>query len=372
MSMTMKKDLIIPEVVGEMVESKFGGHISLLPFADYDKTLEGIPGDTLKFPCFRYIGQAEEVAENGEVRAATLSADTVTVAVKKYAKAVCITDEARLSGFGDPVGEAAAQLAAAIDHAVDAALFEALSTLPLHRKAVVKGLSSEAIADALALFGEELEGDKILLTDAEGFAQLRKDSGYIRASDLGQRMICAGVVGEVWGCQILLSNRIRENKAKGEKCIYILKKGALRLVSKQGVRLEVKREPDFMRDTLYASKHCAAYLYNAGYALDLTQFTGLEALKRDCGIHCEEGATTGSTRLRIPENLRAPRGCRWVYKADNVAANAGSFGTALTGFADYVSDETDIPAASQAYLHVCLVGADQKPLKTTTVAVVSL
>ena len=45
------------------------------------------------------------------------------------------------------------------------------------------------------LFGEDLTGDKVLLTDAAGFAALRKDNDYIRASDLGQRMITDEIVG---------------------------------------------------------------------------------------------------------------------------------------------------------------------------------
>ena len=58
---------------------------------------------------------------------ATLLAGTKTATVHKYAKAISITDEARLSGFGNPMDEAAKQLARSIDQGVDDELFSVLN-----------------------------------------------------------------------------------------------------------------------------------------------------------------------------------------------------------------------------------------------------
>ena len=371
MSVTMKHDLIIPEVVSDMVESHFGGRMALLPVTEMDRSLEGVPGDTLKFPCFRYIGKAERVEENGQVQAGVLSADTVRASVSKYAKAVRITDEARLSGFGDPVGEAARQLAQAIDHAVDEELFSVLGKLGLSRKLPVTALSSDGVADALALFGEEMEGDKLLFTDAEGFAQLRKDPNYIRATDLGQRMIFSGVVGEIWGCQIVVTSRVKEDAVLKEKQFFIVKPGALRLVSKRGTQVEVQREPEYMRDTLYASKHCAAYLYDAGRAAALTVFTGLEVLDAECGIQSGPGTSAGETLLVIPESMQAPKGYQWVYLLDSDMADKGVFGTAVTGAKPWAGSSAPIAAGSNTALHVLLVNKqDNKPVKTLTLLAV--
>lgn len=366
---TMKQHMIIPEVIADMVEGAFGEKSALLPLATLDKSLMGVPGDRLKFPAFRYIGKAEEVAENGEVSPGLLLADTVSATVKKYAKAVQITDEARLSGFGDPLGEAARQLARAIDHAVDDALFGQLSEAGYPRKYPLKTLSSDGVADALTLFGEDLAGDKVLLTDARGYAALRKDPAYIRASDLGQKMILSGVVGEIWGCQIVVSDKIKEDPVTREMQYFILKPGALRLVAKTGTQVEVQREASHMRDTLYASKHCAAYLYDASKVVALCRFTGLQALPADCGMKTMARGS-GETSLFIPDHLLAPAGTKWVLLLDDLGTDKGVFGTAVTGSSDWQGSEAPIPTGGKSYLHVLLVGReDMKPLKTITLEV---
>ena len=372
MDTTMKTHQIIPEVLADLVDSQLGDKLSLLPVTTQDNTLTGKPGDTLKFPAFRYIGKASQVDENGQVQAGVLSADTVSATVKKYSKAVRITDEARLSGFGDPVGEAARQLAQSIDHAVDDALFEVLRHAGWERLSAVQALSSEAVIDALSLFGEEQEGEKLLLTDAEGFARLRKDPNYLRQSDLGQRAVFSGAVGEIWGCQIVISQKIKPDPVTGEKRYYILKPGALRLVNKTGSVVEVEREPEYMRDTIYCSKHCAAYLYDAGRMAALVAYQALETLDElGSGISLSPGGS-GATRLTIPAALQAPQHMKWVYVLSDSAASPAVFGTALTGSKDYVGPEQDIAAGGKAYLHLMLVGkADMKPVKSLSLSVVA-
>ncbi len=369
MSVTMKENMIIPEVVAEMVEQSIGHKVTLLPVATQDNSLSGKPGDTLKFPAFRFIGKATRVDENGQVQPGLLSADTVSATVHKYAKAVTITDEARLSGFGDPVGEAAQQLAQAIDHAVDDELFEVLEAAGMARKLVIDKLTSDAVADALTLFGEEQDGPKLLITDAQGVAALRKDPGYLRCGDIAQELICSGVVGEIWGCQIMISQKIAPKANTGELQYFIVKPGALRLVSKTGTMVEVQREPEYMRDTIYASKHCTAYLYDARKVVSLTRFTSLQTLT-DSGIRCVPGGAGGMTRIDIPDSMLPPTGYKWLYALDDSAQDAGAFGTVFTGI-DWPGSEVDIDPDTALYAHVLLVATkDAKPVKTLTVPVI--
>ncbi len=370
MSTTLKSNLIIPEVIADLVETTLGEKVTLLPLTTADDSLVGQPGDTLKFPAFRYIGKASKVDENGLVEASVLSAQMVSATVGKYAKAVQITDESRLCGFGDPVGEAALQLAHSIDHAVDDALFDVLKAAGYQRRTGITALSSEAVVDALTLFGEDQEGDKVLLTDADGFARLRKDPNYLRAGDVALRMVFTGAVGEIWGCQIVISSKIKADAAAKEKQYFIVKPGALRLVNKTGVNIEVEREPAYMRDNVYGSRHCAAYLYDAGKLVSLCVFTGLEQLDElKSGITLEAGGT-GETLCLIPDAMQAPQGCKWVYVLSD-AASPAVYGTAMTGTQPWAGNTTAIPAGGMSFLHLCLVGDDMKPVKALSLNVVA-
>ena len=55
-----------------------------------------------------------------------------------------------------------------------------------------------------------------------------------------QKAIMGGVIGEIWGCQICVSNKI---KASGSKYTnYIVKPGALAIYLKRGVEVETARD----------------------------------------------------------------------------------------------------------------------------------
>lgn len=368
---SMKEHMIIPEVVADLVDSALWQKMSLLALTEVDDSLRGKPGDTLKFPAFRYIGKAQQVDENGQVQAGLLSADTVSATVKKYAKAVRITDEARLSGFGDPVGEAARQLALSIDHAVDDALYESLKQAGYDRKTAVSAISSDAVADALTLFGEDQAGEKILLTDAEGFARLRQDPLYLRQGDMAQQQVFSGAVGEIWGCQIIISAKLKRDGATGEKAHYILKPGALRLVNKTGTQVEVDREPEYMRDTIYCSKHCASYLYDASRVIALTQYEGLEILGAGAGISCEP-AGPGTMRVQMPLSMQAPRHLRWVYRLSDSPESGAAFGEDIAGAAPWQGADEEIASGGMGYLHLYLVGeGDMKPVKALSLMAVT-
>ena len=366
---TLKANLVIPEVIADLVETKLGDNVTLLPLVDQDNTLVGTPGDTLKFPAYTYIGDATVIDENDQIVVGKLEAGTVQATVHKYGQAIAITDEARLSGHGDPVGQATKQLARSIDQGVDNELFDALNGVNIARKFVNSTLSADNVADALVLYGEDLTGPKVLLTDAAGFAQLRKDGDYIRASDMGQRMITDEVVGEIWGCQIIITNKVKTNATVKEKQHFIVKPGALRLLNKRGTLVEVEREADRQRDNIYATKHCVAYLYDHSKVVAITEFTALQALAADCGIETVAGAS-GKTKIVIPAGMAAPAGYKWVYLLDTSDANIGQFGTQLTGTTDWTSSTTEIAASTNTDAHVVLVNStDGKPVKTITVDV---
>ena len=127
----MLANLVNPEVMADMISATLPKQIKFSPIAKIDTTLVGRPGDTVTVPKYAYIGDAADVAEGEAMDPTQLTTSTTTVAVKKAGKAVELTDESVLSGYGDPVGEATRQLTMAIAAKVDNDCLAALYTAPL-------------------------------------------------------------------------------------------------------------------------------------------------------------------------------------------------------------------------------------------------
>lgn len=372
MSVTLTSHLIIPEVVSSLIDSNLGDNVTLLPLAEQDDTLVGQPGDTLKFPVFAYIGKAAVVAENGQIIPGRLTASMKSVTVQKYAKAISISDEARLSGYGDPVGEGSRQLARSLDHAVDDDLFQCLNDVGVARKFVSTALSADTVSDALTLFGEDPEGQKVLLTDASGLAALRKDPDFVGRGDMGEELVMHGAKGEVWGCEIVVTNKVRENAQVKEKNFFIVKPGALRLVNKQGALVEIEREPEFMRDNIFASLHCVPYLYDASKVIAITQFTGLEDMTARAGKagFKAEAIDGGKVKITVPEEWTAPAGYHWGYKLNASAAAEGVYGMAYTADGACENGSEVTLGSGKTHCHLVLMDESSKPVKTLAVAVI--
>ena len=86
-------------------------------------------------------------------------------------------------------------------------------------------LTSNFIADALVKFGEDIDGEKVLLIAPAQLAELRKSEDWIKATDIGADIIIKGTVGMIHGCQVVLSNKIKAEN--GAYTNYIVKPGAL-------------------------------------------------------------------------------------------------------------------------------------------------
>ena len=116
---TKLAQLIDPEVMAPMISAKLTESIVATPFAKIDTTLVGRPGSTITVPKYEYIGDAEDLAEGVTAGKTKLTTTSAEYSIKKAVKQVELTDEAVLSGYGNPVGETNSQLAKSIASKVD-------------------------------------------------------------------------------------------------------------------------------------------------------------------------------------------------------------------------------------------------------------
>ena len=144
-TMTKIADLIDPEVLSDMISAKIPKKIRVAPFAKVDASLSGVPGDTVTVPSYAYIGDASDVAEGEAVSIEKMTTSTKSATIKKAMKGVGLTDEAVLSGYGNPIGEAGNQLALSIAAKLDNDAMDALQSASLSYDGSAKTISYEGV-----------------------------------------------------------------------------------------------------------------------------------------------------------------------------------------------------------------------------------
>lgn len=263
---TTLSSLIDPEVLAPIIENKMVDAMKFAPLANVDYTLQGRPGSTVTLPSYAYIGDAADVAEGTDIAIAELTQTSVEATIKKAGKGVQITDESVLSGYGDPVGEATSQLGLSIASKTDNDVLAALGGVAVGMTHNCTGkLTSDEIALALVKFGEDLDGDKVLLIAPAQLAQLRTTEDWIPATDMGVQALMSGVVGMIWGCQVVVSNKIV--LAADAYTNYIVKPGALAIYLKRDTGLETDRDIINKSTVMTVDKHYVVYLYDASKAI---------------------------------------------------------------------------------------------------------
>lgn len=274
MAQTKLANIVNPEVMADMVDKKLVDYMKFAPLATVDTTLVGQPGNTIFVPSWNYVGDAATLNEGTSLTPSLLSAGKVNAVIHKVAKGIELTDEAILSGYGDPLGEAASQLALAIASAVDNEVLSILhgitGDMALSTANNTTLPAAVDIVAGLTLFGEDIEeGVTAAVVSPEVYQQMRTVSGasaWVPASEIAAGIAIRGVVGEFQGCQVMVSNKLKSTGA-GAGDIFLVKPGALRIFLKRDTLVEADRDIKAFTTTMTASKHFVAYLYNAAKAV---------------------------------------------------------------------------------------------------------
>lgn len=229
---TQLADLINPQVMADMISAKIPMKIVVAPFAKIDTTLVGQPGDTITVPQYAYIGDAVDVAEGVAAETVKLQTSTTQVTVKKAMKAVELTDEAVLSGYGNPVGETNNQIAKSIAAKTDNDAIDALYKAQLFFDGSTSQISYEGIVDAIDVFNEEVNTQKVMFVNPKQVTKLRKDSNFISADKygVGTNVIMKGEVGMICNTRIVPSKKVKDFSEWYTPCESTVS-GALKVVT---------------------------------------------------------------------------------------------------------------------------------------------
>lgn len=254
MTQTKIANLVNPEVMGDMIAAKLPKKLQVIPFATIDRTLEGVPGNTIKVPSYTYIGDAEDVNEGVEAGVVVLGTSTKTATIKKAMKAVELTDEAVLSGYGDPVENAENQLALAIAAKIDNDAMDALlKTNTRKHDSKTKAISYDVIVDAIDLFEEEVNTEKVMFVNPKQVTTLRKDPNFISADKYPNQVVMTGEIGMIANTRIVATSKVALDTTSAFYTCPIIKlthddeteqdTAALTVYIKRDPNVEVDRKP---------------------------------------------------------------------------------------------------------------------------------
>ena len=267
MTMTKLSNMINPEVMAEMISAKVAKKVAVIPFAKVDTTLQGQAGNTITIPVFGYIGDAANVEEGASIGASALTTTDKQFTVAKIGKGVDLTDEAILSGYGDPVGEANKQLAMAISQKIDQDAIDALYGASLTFDGIANKISYAGIVDAIDVFEEEYNTEKVMFIHPKQLSQLRKDADFTSADKYvnGNYIAVNGEVGKIANCRVVVSKRVKEDDTHAGYVNPIVKinfdteteesASALTVFLKRNVMVETSRDIDKQVNMIRASEN---------------------------------------------------------------------------------------------------------------------
>lgn len=269
MTQTKIADLINPQVMANHISAKLPKLLKFTSLATVERSLVGRPGTTLTVPKFTYTGQASEVAEGQAIPLNKLGTTTTEMTIKKIGTGYEITDEAILSGLGDPVGEAVHQLGLAIADKIDNDIIAVAKTATQHVTDAPNTL--EAIQKALDIFADEEDVRYVGIFNPLDAMKLRTAAGkdFLRGSEIGAQAIVSGVFGEVLGVEIVRSKKVEQGQgfivavsARSTDQEDDARYGAFVLNMKRDVAVETDRDILKKTTVITGDEHYGVYLYD--------------------------------------------------------------------------------------------------------------
>lgn len=269
MTQTKIAQMVNPEVMADMVSAKLLKMIKFTPLAYVERALVGQPGNTITVPKWEYSGDAKDIEEGVAIEPDQLTTKKSTMTIKKAGKGIELTDEAVLSGYGDPIGQATHQIALAIANKVDNDLVEeAKKATQFVAEAPTTG---DALDKALAVFADEEDARYVALINPEDAIALRKDTAkeWVRGSEIGANIVVSGTFGEAHGVQIVRSKKVEKGKgflvkvsAVDTDTDDVAKYGAFVINLKRDVAIETDRDILKKTTVITGDEHYGVYLYD--------------------------------------------------------------------------------------------------------------
>jgi hypothetical protein len=268
MSKLVNKNVIVPELYADLVREKVAGKVKIAQWAEnLGALVDKEVGETITFPVWSYIGDAEDIAPGTPMTAVEMEQTTSQATIKMIAaKGVKVFDYDNVTALGRAIDEGADQQATAIARKLDTDLIaEAQKTVFKKQVATKNAITEDELLDCLALYGDDRDVNQFHgIACHSNFAKsFYKMDGFVK-SDItyvadANGIVTNGVIGHYMGLPVVLSDRLYD-ATNQEGFLLFIKKGSLGYMPKEVPFVETERKPAERSTTVYTSQIYATKL----------------------------------------------------------------------------------------------------------------
>ncbi len=257
----MAQVTIVPEVYSSMVTEKVKGLVKISTLAKDLGDLQGNVGDTLQFPMFKALSDAELMTKGVAITPEELSQTSSGKKIVQYGKGVRVFDMDSLTALGQWVEEGISQQARIMAHAKDNEMVKDIDANAILKVATAqaKALTDDELMSAFNMFGDEQDNVDFagIVVNSLLAPSFYKMDSFIKAdittSNAQNGRIVNGCIGYYRGTiPVILSDVNTYDSTLGECKSYIIKNGALGIMPKRDVLVEPDRKADLKATDIYA------------------------------------------------------------------------------------------------------------------------
>lgn len=257
--------IIIPEIYSQMLTEKVKGIVKISNYATDLGEVGAFAqeGDSITFPQFCALGDAELLARGAEISTEELKQTSTKKEVKHYAKGVEILDVDALEGKGNFLENAIMQQARIFAKARDKECMADIDANAIlkYSTASATSITPVELNGAFSLWGDEQDSESYegIFINSRMLDSFLTMDGFVSTNVTyntdGNGIVRNGVVGYYRGIPVILTDVGTYDTTANECKTIILKKGALgKKDKKNGVEIELERKAGFKKTNVYADE----------------------------------------------------------------------------------------------------------------------
>lgn len=257
----MANTIIVPDVYAQMTTEKVKGKIKIANMAVTLGELTGNVGDTVTFPMFKALSDAELMAKGDKITLEELSQTSSGKKIVQYGKGVKVYDVDDLTALGSFIENASEQQARIFAKALDNEMVKDIDTNAILKSSVgnAKAITELELNSAMQLYGDEQDNDEFagIVVNSLLVPSFYAMDGFVNATKTyvkdGNGKIENGVIGYFRGSiPVIVADSNTYDSTLNECKTYIIKKGSLGIMPKRNVLVELEREASTKSTNVFA------------------------------------------------------------------------------------------------------------------------